>query len=253
MIESQSVGIIMFFICLLIILIAIGVFYLYSSLNKYNSKIQKEGVKRVYNKLNERYLEKNQLQNKLLSEMWHDMNNHINTLKLMSSSENNDSLNYLNSIENKIKRIPNIIKTGNNLADIIFNEKYSEAFLHNIDFDVKSVLPPMLSIDNTDFSSILFNTIDNAIEANMNVESEDKHIYIEMYPKGNFLFYKIKNTYNSEINKTNPKKAFRKKDYISPGYGISIVNDIIYKLKGNIKIDNTHDEFTVTILLRLND
>ncbi len=252
MVESQAVATIMFFICLLIILIAIGVFYLYSSLNKYNSKIQKEGVKRVYNKLNERYLEKNQLQNKLLSEMWHDMNNHINTLKLMSASKNNDSIDYLHSIENKIKQIPNTIKTGNNLADIIFNEKYSEAFLHNIDFDVKSVLPPILSIDNTDFSSLLFNTIDNAIEANMNVENDNKYIYIEMYPKGNFLYYKIKNSYNPEINKTNPKKFFRKKDYITPGYGMSIVNDIVYKSNGNIKIDKTDNEFTVTIIINTN-
>ena len=252
MIESQSVGIIMFFICLLIILIAIGVFYLYSSLNKYNSKIQKEGVKRVYNKLNERYLEKNQLQNKLLSEMWHDMNNHINTLKLMSSSENNDSIDYLNSIENKIKQIPNTIKTGNSLADIIFNEKYSEAFLHNIDFDVKSVLPPMLSIDNTDFSSILFNTIDNAIEANMNVGDGNKYIYIEMYPKANFLYYKIKNSYNSKMNSNSPKKSFSKKEYINPGYGMRIIKDIVYKLNGNIEIDRTDNEFTVTIIINSN-
>ncbi|NLY46879.1 MAG: sensor histidine kinase [Tissierella sp.] len=216
-------------------------------------KKQKEEVERVYNKLNERYLEKNQLQNQLISEMWHDMNNHIHTLKLMYISESSDSIDYLNSIENKMKSIPNTIKTGNNLADIIFNEKSSEANLYKIDFDVKSVLPPVLHIDNTDFSSILFNTIDNAIEANINIENDHKYIYIEMYPKGNFLYYKIKNSYNSRINKGATKKILRKKDYIGSGYGISIVRDIVYKLNGNIKIESTDNEFIVTIILNLND
>lgn len=184
--------------------------------------------------------------------MWHDMNNHINTLRLMSSSENNDSINYLNSIENKIKKLPNSIKTGNSLADIIFNEKYSEAFLHNIDFDVKCVLPPILSIDNTDLSSILFNTIDNAIEANMNVDDGNRYIYIEMYPKANFLYYKIKNSYNSKMNSNTPKKTFSKKEYINSGYGMRIIKDIVYKLNGNIKIDKTDDTFTVTIIINSN-
>ena len=133
-IGSQNINNIFFLICSLIILIDIGVICLYLSLNKYNLKIQKEEVKRVYNKLNKRYLEKNQLQNQLMSEMWHDMNNHINTLKLMYISENSDSIDYLSSIENKMKLIPNTIKTGNSLADIIFNEKSSEAILYNIDF-----------------------------------------------------------------------------------------------------------------------
>lgn len=86
----------------------------------------------------------------------------------------------------------------------------------------------------------------------MNVENDNKYIYIEMYPKGNFLYYKIKNSYNPEINKTNPKKFFRKKDYITPGYGMSIVNDIVYKSNGNIKIDKTDNEFTVTIIINTN-
>ena len=251
-IGSQNINNIFFLICSLIILIDIGVICLYLSLNKYNLKIQKEEVKRVYNKLNKRYLEKNQLQNQLMSEMWHDMNNHINTLKLMYISENSDSIDYLSSIENKMKLIPNTIKTGNSLADIIFNEKSSEAILYNIDFDVKSILPPVLDIDNTDFSSILFNTIDNAIEANINIENGHKYIYIEMYPKGNFLYYKIKNSYNSKISNGATKKILRKKDYIKSGYGMSIVRDIVYKLNGNIKIESTDHEFIVTIILNLN-
>ena len=48
------------------------------------------------------------------------------------------------------------------------NDKYSEAILHGIDFDIKAIAPPKINIEDIDLSSILFNTIDNAIEACLN-------------------------------------------------------------------------------------
>ncbi len=51
---------------------------------------------------------------------------------------------------------------------IILNNKYSERTVKNIDFDIKTIILLEIDIDNIDLSSILFNTIDNAIEAYLN-------------------------------------------------------------------------------------
>ncbi|SHE71415.1 hypothetical protein SAMN02745784_01583 [Tissierella praeacuta DSM 18095] len=51
---------------------------------------------------------------------------------------------------------------------IILNNKYSERTMKNIDFDIKTIILLEIDIDNMDLSSILFNTIDNAIEAYLN-------------------------------------------------------------------------------------
>ncbi|MEY8417431.1 hypothetical protein AAK964_14190 [Tissierella praeacuta] len=51
---------------------------------------------------------------------------------------------------------------------IILNNKYSERTMKNIDFDIKAIILLEIDIDNIDLSSILFNTIDNAIEAYLN-------------------------------------------------------------------------------------
>lgn len=51
---------------------------------------------------------------------------------------------------------------------IILNNKYSERTMKNIDFDIKTIILLEIDIDNMDLSSILFNTIDDAIEAYLN-------------------------------------------------------------------------------------
>ncbi|WP_376780042.1 GHKL domain-containing protein [Tissierella praeacuta] len=55
----------------------------------------------------------------------------------------------------------------------------------------------------------------------------NKYIYLELYPDGNFLCYKIKNTYTPIKN-----FYFNKNHYISSGYGLSIIKGIINKYDG---------------------
>ncbi|WP_369922852.1 GHKL domain-containing protein [Tissierella praeacuta] len=52
----------------------------------------------------------------------------------------------------------------------------------------------------------------------------NKYIYLELYPDGNFLCYKIKNSYAPVKN-----FYFNKNHYISSGYGLSIIKGIINK------------------------
>nr|WP_229768596.1 GHKL domain-containing protein [Tissierella pigra] len=104
-----------------------------------------------------------------------------------------------------------------------------------------------------DLSSILFNTIDNAIEACMNSSAENKYINLELYPDANFLCYKIRNNYNSTNGNSHMRTYLNKKKYISSGYGLSIIEDIINKYDGYMDIKKNDMEYLVTIILPLND
>ncbi len=106
--------------------------------------------------------------------------------------------------------------------------------------------------DNRDFS-ILFNTIDNAIEACLNCSEDNRYINLELYPDGNFLCYKIRNNYNSIKNNSHKKIYFNKKEYISSGYGLSIIGDIVDKYDSYMNIKKDDKEYSVTIVLNLND
>lgn len=251
MIFSESTILILFFICLFILFISIGTIVMYSNANAFYIDLQKETTKMIYNKSYEKFITNAELRNDTLSKMWHDMANHIKVLEKMNEIEDGNYVRYINSIKDKLGEIPNKISTGNRLIDIILNDKYLEATMQGIDFDIKAIAPPELGIDDIKLSSILFNTIDNAIEACLNCSEENRYIYLEIYPDGNFLCYKIKNSYNPTKDNSTKKIYFNKKKYISSGYGLSIIEDIVGKYDGYMNIKKDHKEYSVKIVINL--
>jgi len=242
---------VLFLICLFIFFISIGTIVVFFNANDFYINLQKETTKKIYNKSYEKFLANSEIRNDTLSKLWHDIGNHIKVLEKIKETDKDDYMEYINSIKNRFKSIPNTINTGNKIINVILNDKYSEAILHGIDFDIKAIAPPKINIEDIDLSSILFNTIDNAIEACLNCSKENRYIYLELYPDGNFLCYKIKNSYNRTQNNSHNKIFFSKKQYISSGYGLSIINDIVNKYDGYIDIKKDNKEFSVTIILHL--
>lgn len=159
----------------------------------------------------------------------------------------------LNSLKDKIGSVPKNISSGNNIIDAILNDKHFEASCHGIEFDVKAIAPPELNIDDLDLSSILFNTIDNSIEACINSNIPNKYIYLELYPDGNFLYYKIENSYNNTYLNASKKIYLNKKEHIPEGYGLRIIEDIVEKYDGYMDIDKENDKYSVAIILHLNN
>jgi len=251
--SSKSIIFILFIICLLTLFISLGSLTMYFNANDFYINLQKETNKRIYNKSYEKFIANAELRNDTLSKIWHDMGNHVKVLEEMNKMENDTHIEYINSIKDKLKSIPNTINTGNKLIDIVLNDKYAEGIMQGIDFDIKAIAPPKVSIDDMDLSSILFNTIDNAIEACLNCNEKNRYIYIELYPDENFLCYKIKNSYNPAKDNSTKKIYFNKKQYISSGYGLSIIKDIVDKYDGYIDIKKDDKEYSVTIILHLNN
>lgn len=237
-----------FLIALFILIINIGILYIYSKSNEFYNQLKKETIKEIYNKSYEKYISNIDTHDRSLKKIWHDLNNHIKILEGLDTGKKEDSMKYLNSIKEKIKNIPNTINTGNKLVDIILNDKAEEASMKNIDFYIKAIIPPDISVEDIDLSALLFNTIDNAIEANLNLKEQKKYIKLKLYTKNNFLIYEIKNSYNSSNDKN---IYYNNKKYISSGYGLEIVKDVVDKYDGNIEVDKTEDEFCVRIMLNL--
>jgi len=245
--EGNSVNdALLFTISIALVGINFGVFYFYTNLNKYYKNAQKYEVKKALDKIHEKQLSKSQMENEMTSKIYHDIKNHLKTLEyMMEEKSDKDSQNYLSSLKKKVERIPKRIKTGNKIADIVLNEKSVEAAAYKIDFHVKAAVPPVLEMEDVDFSSILFNTIDNAIEAVINLPKEETGIInIDLYPKAGNLYYRICNNYS---DRETEKELFSKKEGLSPGYGLKIVQDIISKYKGHLHYEKNNGEFILRI------
>lgn len=249
--SSKTSMLILFLISLLTFFSVIGYLKMYFSANSFYIDLQKQTAKEIYNKSYEKFIHNAEIKEDALSKIWHDIENHISVLEKMDNKKDSTQPKYIDSIKNTIKKIPNTINTGNKLVDIILNDKHQDASLQEINFHAKAVVPPDINIDKMDLSSILFNTIDNAIEACLNQISGDKYIYLELLPDGNFLCYKIKNSYSEDRSQPFKKLYSNKKHYISSGYGLSIVKDIVDKYDGYIDISKDNKEYSVDIILHL--
>lgn len=250
-IYNEIIDLVLFLAFLSTLLTSVGVMFIYYNANIFFINLQKETVKNVYEISYERYISNAETRNNELSKIWHDIGNHIKTLESMSETSNSDYIKYVNSIKNRLESIPNTINTGNKLVDIILNDKLSESISNGIDFDTKVIVPPEINMEDTDLSSLLFNTIDNAIEACLNSDNDNKYIYIEILPHENFLKYKIKNSYSQDKQNMNDKVYYNKKKYILPGYGLEIVNDIVETYDGYMDIDKDGEEYSLSIVLNL--
>lgn len=251
---NTKISKILFMTSIVFIIINIAIFYYYLSSNRFYLESQKQEIERLYQKANEKYMSESKRQSEYLHKIWHDLNNHIKNLELlMNSSDHKDSLQYIESLKKSADKIPNKILTGNKIADVVLNRKSTDATLNNIKFHVNATIPSILSIEDADFSSILFNTIDNAIEASLNIENkEDRFIEIEIYLKKQYLCYQIINNVSPfQLNQS--KKYFNRKKYISPGYGLMILQDIADKYDGYLKYGAKNDQFILRMYLLLDE
>ncbi|WP_303863488.1 GHKL domain-containing protein, partial [Alkalibaculum bacchi] len=237
-------------VCFIILTLAITYFYLNTNLFFLQNERQK--IKEMYNKSNEQYLSHSKEQHEYINKVWHDIDNHIKNWELLIKENNSkNAFEYLQSLKNKMSQTPNAISTGNHVADIVLNRKYINTMGHHIDFQVKGLLPEKLSIEDLDISSFLFNSIDNAIEANLQMSEEDRFIHIELYPQKQYLYYQIKNPVPIVSSGTN-KKIFARKKHISPGYGLLILQDLADKYQGNLDYQIVDHQFILTLHLLLN-
>ncbi|SHH72894.1 sensor histidine kinase [Clostridium grantii] len=180
----------------------------------------------------------------------HDIRHHILTIKLMIDNENyTEAAKYLEkfSENEKSQSIGMICK--NFTIDSILKYYMNIAMSHKIDFKVNANIPKDINIDNIDLTSVVSNCVENAVEACANIIDEmKKYINIKAEIKGDYLIFKIKNSFNGQvIEENNILKTFKSSE--EHGMGLSNVRKIADKYNGYFKIKYDDNEFEVDIIL----
>lgn len=221
-------------------------------LNSIKSEKEKAKAEFVNKKLDMQYkyyLMAKESQEKM-RQVYHDMNNHMENIKLLKDSSE-DINKYINNIENEVKGSKNIYNTGNVLLDIIFHEKSKICIENSIDFNVGIDFSKCEFIEMIDISSIFSNLIDNAIEACNKIDDNNIEKYITI--KSTFIKgYYLVRCENSKINKViikNNKIFTSKKDKFFHGIGLESIKSSIKKYNGELKIKDNKYKFIATIYI----
>ena len=209
-----------------------------------------------YHLLNEVYEENERL--------YHDMNHHLQMIYyLAQKSGQKEVMDYVTSVSAPINRLSNVIWSGVDVVDGILNHGIAEAREKGIRMDVNVEFPKNSNIASDDLCVILFNLLDNAMEAcekrrrvgrvqkfrDLQGHGEDQpEISVTIRRIQQFLVIKVKNPCSRRLKRRFGSFLSTKENPAHHGIGLRNVRERAEKYNGNVEFE-VEDGFFVTCVL----
>jgi sensor histidine kinase regulating citrate/malate metabolism len=224
-----------------IILLAYLLYAEYSAKDKNNS----DAMQTVNdNSLYLRTIEENYRKSR---ELWHDLNNHILSMRSLAENKQYDELEiYINSLSEKIAGSAFPVKSGSIVLDALIADKYHKA--RRADIYVEFVLIDYRNtINDKDLCVIIGNLFDNAIEENLRSTNNDGR-YIKLYisPKDDTLIIQLINPLYHELTVKSGLPSTVKPDSVHHGMGLKNVRHICDKYNGELLWTSENGIFEIT-------
>lgn len=187
-----------------------------------------------------------------MSAMRHEMKNHDTYMRaLLEKGEYKKMGEYLMSSQTDSSEFYQYVNCGNLVVNTIVNYEASAAKAHGITLRTAITVPSELPVRETELCSLLFNLLNNAIEACETVPAqEDLSISLEIRQKGSYLFIRVKNPVDdSSPAKERLKLVSTKQNKKVHGYGTKVVKLIVEKYNGSVKYTMEDGIFTADVML----
>lgn len=163
--------------------------------------------------------------------MKHDMKNHMMVIAAYLNDKNYEQARaYTSEILDKLNAVHSYIETGNSLLNHILNEKLNRA--RNLGISIKAEIENVsfAKMESLDFSALLSNIMDNAIEA-CQKESQPQ-LQVKISIRRGYEVILIKNMTEKSVLKENPQLATTKEPREAHGMGIAQIKTIVEKYNG---------------------
>lgn len=179
----------------------------------------------------------------------HDMKNHLMvTLSYLNDGNEEAAKTYISHIIDKLNTIHSYIETGNSLLNHILNDKLSEARRNGIDIKAEVENLSFERMESMDFSALLSNMLDNAIEACLaekrrfqdaaNIAGEEgtdksvPELIVKIYRNQGYEVIVVKNRISASVLDRNPELHTTKEDPEAHGKGVLQIRRIIEQYEG---------------------
>lgn len=162
--------------------------------------------------------------------MTHDFQNQLLVICGLAEHQAPDSklLSYVQSLLHTNTKSPLIVKTGRQVADVLFSQKYSLAREKNIAFSLQLDDLTDFSMDDTYLVVLLSNLIDNAIQACEKIpEGQPRTITLKMQVTEDGSFLYIENTTAVPVKILDNQVVVSSSRSREHGYGLRTVMSIL--------------------------
>ncbi|WP_069997388.1 ATP-binding protein [Cellulosilyticum sp. I15G10I2] len=249
---NELAGLFLVIISIGILVLSITVYQTFQYMCNYFEKEKQYEIIEYQNEmLIKATLEKDE-SHKEIRKIWHDFNNHISCIDMLLQMDNiKRARQYIYDMKINSEKVHFDIKTGNEIADAVINQKYMLAKKHDIQFNVNGFLGENMSVNAIDLCALMSNGLDNAIEANLKVR--DKHsrkIHVHMKPYKDYLLIEIINAVGEELKNIEHLQT-TKKDKSKHGFGMLSMKKIAEKYDGYLQYSYENKCFSLSIMLKV--
>lgn len=178
----------------------------------------------------------------------HDMKNHLMVIASYLNAQDIESAKtYTSAILGKLNKMHSYVETGNLLMNHILNEKLSYAREKGISIKAEIENLTFSKLKHIDFSALLSNLLDNAIEASLGLMSPEMVITI-VKCKG-YETICIKNKVHESVLLSNPELKSTKDNPGIHGIGLLQVKEIVNVNQGLIDFYEEGHFFCVGVFI----
>ncbi len=155
----------------------------------------------------------------------HDMKNHLMVLaSYLNDGDYEAAKTYTSEILDQLNAMHSYIETGNALLNHILNEKLELARKCGIAVRAQIETLSFSKMRSIDFSALLTNLLDNAIEASKREPSGE--LLLHIFQERGYDAISIKNKITKSVLTENPKLHSTKEDREQHGIGITRIKEI---------------------------
>lgn len=216
--------------------------------------LQLRQLERIQTEKNQNYLYKLELDSAqtLFQEsrrILHDTKNQLSVLaSLMASKDISDAKHFFQSYLAANEKALTKLNTGNTTVDAMLHREQLKADQWNIPLTIDAILPARLSLNMADLSAVLFNALDNALEASLFVTCPQ--VSIQMKKWQNYVLINVTNNIDIDVLTENPTLKTTKPDKNNHGNGMFILRQITEKYEGEMTYKQEKRRFCVSVMLK---
>lgn len=176
----------------------------------------------------------------------HDMKNHIMVItSFLNENKLEESKQYISNILDDLNKMYTYIQVGNALLCYIINSKFQEAAGRDVAIKAEIKNLSFEGIESVDFSALLNNLLDNAIEAA--AQANEKRMVVNILEKKGWSNIYVANTVRESVLEKNPELISSKGEE-GHGYGMKQIRRIVDKYQGMLDIYEEDGYFCVNVM-----
>lgn len=226
----------------LFLIVLLGLLYTNIIMIYYTNKTNEQAqIKKDYEiaehhyAMQQEYYDQLRVQQEETRALWHDISKYLRAAQIDSTNA------AITEVQEMLDSISCVVDVNNRIVSVILNEYLQIAKNAGIFVEIDVQVPPELFVTAADLYVLIGNTLDNAIEACMELPAEQRKIELKLKKHNNILFYEVCNPYS--------EKHLRRVRGNYHGFGLKNVSKCVEKYNGKLDVVKDNGVFRVIAFL----